>query len=87
MYSVELSAKAERYLERLDSVNRQRVGERLEQLAADPFDPGSSKPLHGQLAHARSSRIGSFRILFRVLQDRVLVIVMDIGPRGDIYKQ
>lgn len=32
-------------------------------------------------------RIGSNRALFEVYQDRIIVIVLDIGSRGDIYKK
>lgn len=32
-------------------------------------------------------RIGSNRALFEVHQDRIVVIVLDIGSRGDIYKK
>ena len=32
-------------------------------------------------------RIGGNRALFEVHQDRIVVIVLDIGSRGDIYKK
>ena len=31
-------------------------------------------------------RIGDWRAVFTVDQGRLLVLVLDIGPRGDIYK-
>ena len=32
-------------------------------------------------------RIGSNRALFEVHQDKIIVLVLDIGSRGDIYKK
>lgn len=32
-------------------------------------------------------RIGNNRALFEVHQDKIVVIVLDIGSRGDIYKK
>jgi len=44
------------------------------------------KPLKGELAALRSMRLGQgFRLLYRETDDRIEVI--DVGPRGDIYKR
>jgi mRNA-degrading endonuclease RelE of RelBE toxin-antitoxin system len=44
------------------------------------------KHLKGELAALRSVRLGQgFRLLYRETQDRIEVI--DVGPRGDIYKR
>jgi mRNA interferase RelE/StbE len=62
------------------------VLQRVEEICADPYDIRTSKPLHGSLADARSSRLGELRITFRVVREHVVVVVVRIGPRGDIYK-
>jgi mRNA interferase RelE/StbE len=31
-------------------------------------------------------RIGDWRALYRIENDRLVILVVDIGPRGDIYK-
>lgn len=31
-------------------------------------------------------RIGSYRIIFRIIEDEILIFVVDIDSRGDIYK-
>jgi mRNA-degrading endonuclease RelE of RelBE toxin-antitoxin system len=44
------------------------------------------KQLKGELAALRSVRLGQgFRLLYRETENRIEVI--DVGPRGDIYKR
>jgi mRNA interferase RelE/StbE len=31
-------------------------------------------------------RIGRYRALYRLEQDRMVILVLDVGPRGDVYK-
>ncbi len=44
------------------------------------------KPLHGELKGLRSYRFGSYRILYEVRRGELLVIVIDLGHRREIYK-
>ena len=62
---------------------RDRLRQELEKLKADPFDPQNSKPLKGR-TDQRSARVGSIRILFRVVGRQIIVAA--IGPRGQVYK-
>jgi mRNA-degrading endonuclease RelE of RelBE toxin-antitoxin system len=59
------------------------MGERIDQLATDPF--AVSKPLRAA-AGARSARVGGYRIIFDVDTATQTVFVTDIGPRGQIYR-
>ncbi|MBI2756335.1 MAG: type II toxin-antitoxin system RelE/ParE family toxin [Chloroflexi bacterium] len=83
-YTVRLARQAERYLERLPQDVQRRMLERLGQLAHDPYGV-NTKPLQGALGR-RSSRVGGWRILFRVDEEASEVDVSDIGPRGQIYR-
>lgn len=63
------------------------MGRRLLQLCDDPFDRRVSKPLKGPLEGQRSSDLNNLRIIYEV-DDTIRVLdVIDIGPRGDIYKR
>jgi len=81
-YSVSLSRKAEKYLERCDAPTRDRLWQKCEEIKADPFEPQHSKPLKGR-NDQRSARVGNLRIPFRV--EGPDIIVAEIGPRGQIY--
>ena len=80
--NVELSPKAAKYLSRLDGPLRERIGNAIWKLSFDP-PQGDIKALTGRKDYR--VRVGQYRILFSVLQDRI--IVLDIGPRGQIYKR
>ena len=85
MYEVVLSRQAVRYLHRLDRSAQQRILVRLEQLAQEPFG-ALTKPLTNA-AGLWSTRIGTWRIVYRVNDDEQLVLVSDIGPHGEIYRR
>ena len=86
-YTLLISGNVRRYIYRLDKGTQARVVVRLEELVADPHGHASSKPLHGRLEGLRSSELGGLRIIYEV-DDVIRVLdVVDIGPRGDIYKR
>lgn len=86
MYKSELSRQAEKDLERVfrsDKKLYQRFVAALRAIARDPVAEG--KPLHGELKGLRSHRFGSYRILYEVRQGEILVLVIDLGHRREIY--
>ncbi len=44
------------------------------------------KPLEGSNHDDFRIRIRSRSLLYRIHNDTLIIIVLDIGPRGDIYK-
>jgi mRNA interferase RelE/StbE len=47
-------------------------------------DPSSGKALKNELAGLRSFRVGSFRIIYRVMRN--IVEIVAVGPRERIYE-
>lgn len=80
---VELTRDASNYLRRLDKPTQSRIRQRLHKLGENPF--AVSKSLAG--THIRSSRVGDFRILFEIHEGRLVVLVLAIGPCGQIYRE
>lgn len=72
-----------KYLNALDRTTRDRILEKLAEVAKDPLDARLSKPL--EASTKRGSRVGDYRILFEY--DDKDLIVSDIGPRGQIYRK
>lgn len=79
---IKLERDAAKYLEDLGQTTKQRMKDKLQELAADPFNIRTSKPL--KQSTKRAARVGSYRILFTVEGDVLLVAA--IGPRGQIYR-
>ena len=84
MYNVVLSRDAARILERATPAMRRRIIAALERLKAKP---NSGKRLRGELEGLFSLRIGGMRAVYEVDAEKQTVVVLAIGPRGDIYKK
>jgi mRNA interferase RelE/StbE len=82
-YKVEIKRSAARELEQLPPKDRSRVATRIQSLAADPRPPGAEK-LSGQERYR--VRQGNYRILYEIHDDLVVVIVVKIGHRRDVYR-
>jgi mRNA interferase RelE/StbE len=61
----------------------QRVAKTLDDLERDPFQ---GKPLTGELKGRYSYRVGSYRIVYLIRRHELLVLVIDVGHRRDIYR-
>ena len=53
-------------------------------LAENPHRVG--KPLRDQLAGRYSARRGEFRVIYTILEDRIVVRVIHIANRRDVYR-
>ncbi len=84
-YDIELSRQAASYYRRLDGQTKSRIRRRLGELQNDPYDSRLTKPL-ANAAGRRAARVGGWRISYTVDDERRLISVSDIGPRGEIYR-
>ena len=87
VYKIELSRDAERYLDRLDRPTQMRIVAALRRLAASPYNPDlDCKPLAGRSDEYRM-RVGKYRIFYTIDDGILQIYVIDIAPRGDVYKK
>lgn len=86
MWKIEWDSKALKEAKKLDHNARKKIVEYLENrvlVNQDPYQFG--KPLKGNKAGIWRYRVGEYRILCQI-EDRVLVVlVVAIGHRKDIY--
>lgn len=83
MYSVRLKKPAEKYLTRLSGKMYRSVRAKIEQLKTDPV-PGDAVPLKGY-ADTYRIRLGNIRIIYEVQNNELVILIIDIGPRGQVY--
>lgn len=84
-YKVELSPAARRDLNRLPPRVSSAVAEFLAgPLAANPYRVG--RPLRGRFHGEWSARRGSYRVRHRIDDEQVLVLVVRIAHRADVYR-
>jgi len=84
-YRVSVSHDAEKVLDRLDRQAERRLRARFVQLGDDPFDPRLSAPLT-ERPGIRKSRVGGWRILFTLDRDAMIVNIVTVDTRGQVYK-
>ncbi len=87
-WNVELSETADRELGKLDSQQRKRILKFLHDRVAKLDDPRSiGKALQGsRLGEFWRYRVGDYRLICRIEDDRLLVLVLRIGHRKEIYR-
>lgn len=85
-YKVKLRKPAAKYYEKLPPKLKNKVKDVINQLRENPYAIPNVKPLEGSEHDDYRIRIGSLRLLYRVHNDTLIIIVLDLGPRGDIYK-
>ncbi|HEY8416176.1 MAG TPA: type II toxin-antitoxin system RelE/ParE family toxin [Thermaerobacter sp.] len=78
-----IAPRAHTVLKRLPAPERKRFLEAFDRLAADPSS-APAKPLQGRPEWRL--RVGGWRALLRVDREAGTIVVVAIGPRGDIYK-
>ena len=81
-WEINYSAGAAKAIRRLDPQIRRRVRRAIEALMEDPV---RGKPLQLSLKGLRSWRTGDFRIVYRVVEARLEILVVAIGHRRDVY--
>lgn len=83
-YSVAISRTAEKQLRKLAAQDRRRIARAMVSLGVDPHPPGSRK-LSGYDDVFRI-RVGVFRIIYSINGRKLIVIILKIGHRKDVYR-
>jgi len=82
-YRIELRPAAVRALRKLDPQVRRRVQGAIALLAQDPRPPGA-RALKGR--PGLRVRVGDYRVIYTVEDDVLLVVVVRLGHRRDVYE-
>ena len=83
-YRVEITKKALRGLKKLPNPLVKRLLEAANSLAKDPR-PNGYKKLRG-FDELYRIRVGDWRIIYIIEDDVLLVLVITIKPRGEVYR-
>jgi mRNA interferase RelE/StbE len=83
-YRIEVSATAERQIRKLPRTDQVRVIRVILALSRDPRPPGCRK-LSGTDDVFRV-RIGRYRVLYAIEDRRLVIIVLKVGDRKDVYR-
>ena len=84
-YTIEIARPAQRQLKKLDAKTRKKISRRIERLAEDPRPPGVVK-LTDVSPPIYRIRDGQYRILYTIDDDKLIVLVVRIGHRSEVYR-
>lgn len=83
VYEIILSKRVEKFLDKLNSRDRERIILSLDKLRIRP--EAYLKRLVGDKSY--KFRVGDYRLIVDLEKDKLLVLVIDIGRRKNIYKK
>lgn len=82
MYTIEFSKEAEKVLDKLHTDTRERILRATERLQVRPYSHIN------RLVNSPywKFRVGDYRLLLRIEDDKLYILVIQIGHRKNIYK-
>jgi mRNA interferase RelE/StbE len=83
-YAIEFRPAALRDLKTLSVDLRKRIGRKIDSLAGNPRPPGVEK-LSGREDSYRV-RVGDYRIIYEIRDQVLLVIIVEVGHRREVYR-
>ena len=85
MYHIVFTKQADRALRKMSRHTARLIREKLDQLAQDPYarNPNLTK-LQGRSGYRL--RVGDWRIIYELEDDRLVILVLKIAPRGEVYR-
>jgi mRNA interferase RelE/StbE len=84
-YTVTILPSALRAIQSLPRNIRERIRDKIDSLANDPR-PYGVKALQGSQKGCLRLRVADYRILYRIEDDRLLVLVVAVGHRREVYR-
>ena len=85
MYRLVFTKQANRTLRKMSRKTARLIREKLDQLAQDPYarNPNLTK-LQGRPGYRL--RVGDWRIIYELEDDRLVILVLKVAPRGGVYR-
>ena len=84
-YRIEIIKAAARQLEVLPESTGKRIDTKIRALAANPRPPGA-KTLQGREGVHLRIRVGDYRVVYHIDDRALLVLVVRIGHRREVYR-
>ena len=82
-YSLQIKRSAAKALAKITKTDRMRLVEAIDRLREEPNAGGVLK---GEFAGLRRLRIGSYRIIYEVIDEQLVVLVIRVGHRREVYR-
>ncbi|WP_178019626.1 type II toxin-antitoxin system mRNA interferase toxin, RelE/StbE family [Paenibacillaceae bacterium] len=85
-YEIKFLKDAYKYLQRQNSSTRNRILDHLNILSENPRHPELDIKRMQGVENQFRLRVGSYRVVYSIVDNELIIIVIRIGSRGDVYK-
>ena len=82
MYKIILEKKPENFFRKLERKEQERISKKFNELEKNPE---LGKPLTANLAGLWSLRIGDYRAIYQIKQNELVILILKLGHRKNIY--
>ena len=84
-YSIEFRPAVLKSMKRLPKKELLRIKKKIDDLAENLPDPAATKMKGNNTFH--KIRAGKYRIVYEIHEDRLVILVVKVGHRKDVYKR
>ena len=84
MYTLEFSVHAIKTLRRVQASDRERIMNAINLLRIDPYACANVKKLKGRQGYRL--RVGDWRVIYEIYDEMLIIRVLEIGQRKEIYR-
>lgn len=82
-YQIEFTKQAAKQFKALPDLEQQRISPKIDALAIEPRTVGAVKLVGSDDLYR--IRVGDYRIIYNIQDDLLLILVVKIGHRRDVY--
>jgi len=83
-YTIRLEEKPRKELAKFDENSRLRIARAINLLASNPHPPKAKRVVGFNYWRIR---IGDYRIIYEILNDELVIVVVRLGHRRNVYKR
>jgi mRNA interferase RelE/StbE len=82
MYQINFDKDAKSFLKKLKRAEQEYIIQRIDKLKEDPY---LGKRLAGNLFGLWKLRIDKYRVLYKIIENKLVIVILDIGHRKNVY--
>jgi mRNA interferase RelE/StbE len=83
-YRIKVQRSAAKALKKIPKLDRKRIGKKIDSLAGKLPNPDTTKMKGNNPFH--KVRVGDYRIVYEIQDDVLLILIVKLGHRKDIYQ-
>jgi mRNA interferase RelE/StbE len=87
VWTIEITRSAEKQIKKLDRVAQALITRFLRDRLKSADNPRQwGKPLHGEKGGLWRYRVGDYRLICDIQDEKITVLVLEVGHRKDVYR-